>query len=138
MQMGNRTVVDHMDLLKKEIEEFTMENGQLRSDLRDLTGTLKDFQKIEFRRNQQDKFASSMMLCTSKLSIKSRKSSMKRNSRQKRSVIELSSSVQLLMRTWKCKYVIKLLRRMKSSAVFHLSNKTISNSAANSTFGTAR
>ena len=98
MQMGNRTVVDHMDLLKKEIEEFTMENGQLRSDLRDLTGTLKDFQKIEFRRNQQDKFASSMMLCTSKLSIKSRKSSMKRNSRQKRSVIELSSSVQLLMR----------------------------------------
>ena len=93
MQMGDRTVVDHMDLLKKEIEEFTMENGQPRSDLRDLTGTLKDF--------QQDKFASSVMLCTSKLSMKSCKSSMERNSRQKRSVIELSSSVQLLMWTKK-------------------------------------
>jgi len=43
MHMGDSTVVDHMDLLKKEIDELTMENGQLRADLRDLTGTLKDF-----------------------------------------------------------------------------------------------
>lgn len=43
-----------MDLLKKEIEELTEENGQLRSDLKDLTGTLKDFQEVEFRRKQQD------------------------------------------------------------------------------------
>ena len=46
--------MDHMDLLKKEIEELTEENGQLRSDLKDLTGTLKDFQEVEFRRKQQD------------------------------------------------------------------------------------
>ena len=50
MHMGDRTVVDHMDILKKEIEELTEENGQLRSDLKDLTGTLKDFQEVEFRR----------------------------------------------------------------------------------------
>ena len=43
-----------MDLLKKEIEELTEENGQLRNDLKDLTGTLKDFQEVEFRRKQQD------------------------------------------------------------------------------------
>jgi len=50
MHMGDRTVVDHMDLLKKEIDELTEENGQLRTDLRELTGTLKDFQEVEFRR----------------------------------------------------------------------------------------
>lgn len=43
MQMGDRTVVDHMDLLKKEIEELTQENGVMRGELRDLTTTLKDF-----------------------------------------------------------------------------------------------
>ena len=52
MHMGDRTVVDHMDLLKKEIEELTEENGQLRADLRDLTGTLKDFQEVEWKRKQ--------------------------------------------------------------------------------------
>ena len=41
--MGDRTVVDHLDLMKKEIDELTQENGQLRSELRDLTKTLKDF-----------------------------------------------------------------------------------------------
>ena len=52
MNMSDRTVVDHLDLLKKEIEELSMENGQLRTDLRELTGTLKDFQEVEFRRKQ--------------------------------------------------------------------------------------
>ena len=41
--MGDRTVVDRLDLMKKEIDELTQENGQLRSELRDLTKTLKDF-----------------------------------------------------------------------------------------------
>ena len=41
--MGDRTAVDHMDLLRKEIDELTQENGQLRADLRELTTTLKDF-----------------------------------------------------------------------------------------------
>ena len=53
--MGDRTVVDHMDQLKKEIDELVQENGQLRSECRDLTQTLKDFQEIEFKRKQQDK-----------------------------------------------------------------------------------
>ena len=43
VNMGDRTAVDQMDLLRKEIDELTEENGQLRSDLRDLTTTLKDF-----------------------------------------------------------------------------------------------
>lgn len=55
MHNGDRTVVDHMDLLKKEIEELTHENGVMRGELRDLTTTLKDFQEIEFRRKQQDR-----------------------------------------------------------------------------------
>jgi len=51
---GDRAAVDQMDLLRKEVDELTQENGQLRSDLRELTTTLKDFQEIEFRRKQQD------------------------------------------------------------------------------------
>jgi len=53
--MGDRGAVDHMDLLRKEIDELTQENGQLRADLRELTTTLKDFQEIEFRRKEQDR-----------------------------------------------------------------------------------
>ena len=51
---GDRAAADQMDLLRKEIDELTQENGQLRSDLRELTNTLKDFQEVEFRRKQQD------------------------------------------------------------------------------------
>ena len=40
---GDRTAVDQMDLLRKEVDELTQENGTLRGDLRELTGTLKDF-----------------------------------------------------------------------------------------------
>ena len=53
--MGDRTAVDHMDLLKREVGELTQENGQLRSDLREMTVTLKDFQEIEYRRKEQDR-----------------------------------------------------------------------------------
>ena len=52
---GDRAAVDQMDLLRTEIDELSQENGQLRSDLRELTGTLKDFQEVEFKRKQQDK-----------------------------------------------------------------------------------
>lgn len=55
VNMGDRGAVDHMDLLRKEIDELTQENGQLRADLRELTTTLKDFQEIEFRRKEQDR-----------------------------------------------------------------------------------
>ena len=49
---GDRAAVDPMDLLRREVEELTQENGQLRTDLRELTTTLKDFQEIEFRRKE--------------------------------------------------------------------------------------
>eukprot|EP00353_Schmidingerella_taraikaensis_P007188 CAMPEP_0185580436 /NCGR_PEP_ID=MMETSP0434-20130131/16498_1 /TAXON_ID=626734 ORGANISM="Favella taraikaensis, Strain Fe Narragansett Bay" /NCGR_SAMPLE_ID=MMETSP0434 /ASSEMBLY_ACC=CAM_ASM_000379 /LENGTH=75 /DNA_ID=CAMNT_0028198697 /DNA_START=917 /DNA_END=1144 /DNA_ORIENTATION=+ len=52
LHMGDRTVVDHLDLLKKEIDELTQENGELRHELKDLTQTLKDFQEIEFKRKR--------------------------------------------------------------------------------------
>ena len=55
IHMGDRTVVDQMDLLRQEIDETSKENFQLRSDLRELTTTLKDFQEIEFKRKEQDK-----------------------------------------------------------------------------------
>ena len=55
INMGDRTAVDHMDLLKKEIDELTQENYQLRQDLKELTTTLKDFQEIEYRRKEQDR-----------------------------------------------------------------------------------
>ena len=47
-----------MDQLRAEVSELTQENGQMRSDLRELTTTLKDFQEIEFRRKEQDKVRS--------------------------------------------------------------------------------
>jgi len=52
---GDGTVVEHLDLQKKEIEELTFENQTLRKDLRELTSTLKDFQEREFRAKQLDK-----------------------------------------------------------------------------------
>jgi len=52
MTNGDRTVVDHMDNLKSEVDELTQENGAMRGELRDLTKTLKDFQEIEFKRKQ--------------------------------------------------------------------------------------
>ena len=51
---GDRTAVDQMDLLKKEISELSQENGGLRTELRDLTEILKDAQENEFKRKQQD------------------------------------------------------------------------------------
>lgn len=45
MHMGDRTVVDQMDQMKKEQDELVFENGTLRKDLRELTKMLKDLQE---------------------------------------------------------------------------------------------
>lgn len=39
----DKSVTDHLDQQKKEIDELTFENTTLRKDLRELTSTLKDF-----------------------------------------------------------------------------------------------
>ena len=51
----DKTVVDHLDQQKKEIEDLTFENQTLRKDLRELTTVLKDFQEKEFRQKQLDR-----------------------------------------------------------------------------------
>lgn len=45
-------MVDQIDSLKKEIDELTFENSTIRKDMRELTGTLKDYQEKEFRHKQ--------------------------------------------------------------------------------------
>lgn len=39
----DRTVIDHIDEYRKQVDELTFENHTLRKDLRELTTTLKDF-----------------------------------------------------------------------------------------------
>ena len=51
----DKSVTDHLDQQKKEIDELSFENQTLRKDLRELTSTLKDFQEVEFRQKQLDK-----------------------------------------------------------------------------------
>jgi len=46
---SDRGVVDQIDNLKKEIDDLTFENSTIRKDMRELTGTLKDYQEKEFR-----------------------------------------------------------------------------------------
>ena len=48
-------MVDHIDEYRKQVDELTFENHTLRKDLRELTGTLKDYQEKEFRAQQASK-----------------------------------------------------------------------------------
>lgn len=52
---GDKSVADHLDQYRKELDETNFENQTLRKDLRELTGTLKDFQQAEFRLKQLDR-----------------------------------------------------------------------------------
>ena len=45
----DRTVVDHIDEFRGQVDELTFENTTLRKDLRELTGCLKDYQEKEFK-----------------------------------------------------------------------------------------
>ena len=51
----DKSVTDHLEQQKREIDELSFENQTLRKDLRELTSTLKDFQEVEFRQKQLDK-----------------------------------------------------------------------------------
>jgi uncharacterized membrane protein len=46
---GDKSVADHLDQYRRELEDSNFENQTLRKDLKELTTTLKDFQEKEFR-----------------------------------------------------------------------------------------
>ena len=50
----DKSVVDHIDKYRRDIDDLSFENQTLRKDLRELTKTLKDYQEAEFRRSKQD------------------------------------------------------------------------------------
>ena len=52
---GDRTAVDQLDELRKELDDMAFENQTLRKDLRQLTSTLKDYQEKEFKQTQVDR-----------------------------------------------------------------------------------
>jgi len=41
--LKDKSVVDHLDKYRKDIDDLTFENTTLRKDLRELTKTLKDY-----------------------------------------------------------------------------------------------
>lgn len=48
-------MADHLDQYRRELDESNFENQTLRKDLRELTGSLKDFQEREFRGKQLER-----------------------------------------------------------------------------------
>lgn len=46
-------MVEHIDKYRADIDELTFENQTLRKDLRELTGTLKDYQEADFHRQRE-------------------------------------------------------------------------------------
>lgn len=52
--LKDKTIVDHLDQQRKEIDELTFENSTLRKDLRELTTVLKDFQEMQFKHKQEE------------------------------------------------------------------------------------
>lgn len=51
----DKSVIDHIDQFKKDIDDLSFENQTLRKDLRELTGRLKDYQEAEFKRDKTDR-----------------------------------------------------------------------------------
>lgn len=49
MYEGDKSVTEHLELAKKELDDLAFENATLRKDLRSLTSTLKDYQEAEFK-----------------------------------------------------------------------------------------
>lgn len=47
--LKDKTVVDHIEKYRKEVDDLTFENHTLRKDLRELTTVLKDYQELEFK-----------------------------------------------------------------------------------------
>ena len=53
--LRDKTVVDHIERYRKEVDELTFENHTLRKDLRELATTLKDYQELEFKQRNMEK-----------------------------------------------------------------------------------
>ncbi len=51
----DKSVIDHIEKFKKDIDDLSFENQTLRKDLRELTGRLKDYQEAEFNRDKTDR-----------------------------------------------------------------------------------
>lgn len=51
----DKSVIDHIDRYRQNIDDLTFENQTLRKDLRELTTTLKDYQEAEFKRAKLDR-----------------------------------------------------------------------------------
>lgn len=52
--LRDKTVVDHIERYRKEVDELTFENHTLRKDLRELATTLKDYQELEFKQRNME------------------------------------------------------------------------------------
>ena len=49
----DKSVVEHIDKYRADIDDLTFENQTLRKDLRELTVTLKDYQEADFHRQRE-------------------------------------------------------------------------------------
>jgi hypothetical protein len=56
--LKDKSVVDHLDKYRKDIDDLSFENTTLRKDLRELTKTLKDYQEAEFKWTKQNRVRS--------------------------------------------------------------------------------
>lgn len=52
---SDKTLVQHIDKYKQELDDLSFENSTLRKDLRELTKTLKDYQEQDFQRQRQER-----------------------------------------------------------------------------------
>ena len=46
----DKSVIDHIEKYRQNIDDLTFENQTLRKDLRELTNVLKDYQEADFNR----------------------------------------------------------------------------------------
>jgi hypothetical protein len=56
--LKDKSVVDHLDKYRKDIDDLSFENTTLRKDLREFTKTLKDYQEAEFKWTKQNRVRS--------------------------------------------------------------------------------
>ena len=51
----DKSVIDHIEKYRQNIDDLTFENQTLRKDLRELTNVLKDYQEADFMRQKQER-----------------------------------------------------------------------------------
>lgn len=67
--LRDKTVVDHIERYRKDVDDLTFENHTLRKDLRELATTLKDYQELEFKSRHMERALTETQL-TSELEVK--------------------------------------------------------------------